>query len=371
MNSIKNKKGFTLIELLAVIIILGVLLLIAVPSISKYIENSRKNTYINSIKTMVNAVSTSVNALDLPFNIGKNEGIIVPFSEIELEKKASTKRSPYSEWNAHKSYVLVIFDGEMYKYYISAVDQTGYGIPMVYEKSLSSNSITTDKNLLSRNAISYKNIIDSAGSNTTFDTDSLTMQYVNHSGNYVKIKVGHATYNMGNIVALKDGSKWFVIDNSTIDDDRVNLVSYYSMDTNSSRYGIQSSSNPKIKFHHAQQNPANYETADIYAIANSIISATQVELVSNGIDMTEATVKMPEISDFTCTSTTCNCCFRGGEGIKFWTTSVNPINTEYIYTITSGGIGNTTTENANVGIRIVIKDLLKSNIDKVATKALN
>ena len=37
-----NKKGFTLIELLAVIIILGVLLLIAVPSVSKYITNSSK-----------------------------------------------------------------------------------------------------------------------------------------------------------------------------------------------------------------------------------------------------------------------------------------------------------------------------------------
>ena len=47
MFKVKNsKKGFTLIELLAVIIILGVLLLIAVPTVSKYIEDSRKNAYI-------------------------------------------------------------------------------------------------------------------------------------------------------------------------------------------------------------------------------------------------------------------------------------------------------------------------------------
>ena len=76
----KDKKGFTLIELLAVIIILGVLLLIAVPTISKYIENSRKNTYVNTIKTMVNSVSTAVNAMELPYALGKNEGMIVPFS---------------------------------------------------------------------------------------------------------------------------------------------------------------------------------------------------------------------------------------------------------------------------------------------------
>ena len=39
----KNKKGFTLIELLAVIVILGIILVIAIPSISAAILNSRKN----------------------------------------------------------------------------------------------------------------------------------------------------------------------------------------------------------------------------------------------------------------------------------------------------------------------------------------
>ena len=33
-----NKKGFTLIELLAVIVILGVLLAIAIPSVTKHIK---------------------------------------------------------------------------------------------------------------------------------------------------------------------------------------------------------------------------------------------------------------------------------------------------------------------------------------------
>ena len=37
-----NKKGFTLIELLAVIVILGVLLAIAIPSVTKYINVSKK-----------------------------------------------------------------------------------------------------------------------------------------------------------------------------------------------------------------------------------------------------------------------------------------------------------------------------------------
>ena len=46
----KNKKAFTLIELLAVLVILGVILLIAVPEVNKYIETSRKNSYLETIK---------------------------------------------------------------------------------------------------------------------------------------------------------------------------------------------------------------------------------------------------------------------------------------------------------------------------------
>jgi len=42
----KNKKGFTLIELLAVIVILGVLMAIAIPSMTGYIANSKKDNLI-------------------------------------------------------------------------------------------------------------------------------------------------------------------------------------------------------------------------------------------------------------------------------------------------------------------------------------
>lgn len=51
-----DRKGFTLIELLAVITILGILMLILIPSVSRIIENSRKNSFLSTAKNYANAV---------------------------------------------------------------------------------------------------------------------------------------------------------------------------------------------------------------------------------------------------------------------------------------------------------------------------
>ena len=53
-----KSKGFILIELLAVIIILGILILIAIPSVTNYINNSRKSTYVNTVAFQSEASQT-------------------------------------------------------------------------------------------------------------------------------------------------------------------------------------------------------------------------------------------------------------------------------------------------------------------------
>lgn len=49
-----NAKGFTLIELLAVITIMGILMMVAIPTVSRTIENSRKDTFIDTMKSYIN-----------------------------------------------------------------------------------------------------------------------------------------------------------------------------------------------------------------------------------------------------------------------------------------------------------------------------
>ena len=54
----KNNKGFTLIELLAVITIMGILMMVAIPTVSRTIENSRKDTFVDTAKKYADSVST-------------------------------------------------------------------------------------------------------------------------------------------------------------------------------------------------------------------------------------------------------------------------------------------------------------------------
>ena len=62
----KGKKGFTLIELLAVIVILGIIMALIIPEVTKMIEKSQIKSVENSVRGLMRAVDIAQkeNALD-------------------------------------------------------------------------------------------------------------------------------------------------------------------------------------------------------------------------------------------------------------------------------------------------------------------
>ena len=138
-----NKKGFTLIELLAVIIILGVIMLIAIPSVTQQITNSRKNSYIDTANAYVNAVVVKVNEGSLPMYdtnrlylipVGNNDAL----SCVSLESGGA---SPFSkEYNY--AYVAVHYTGDSYDYWFLGEDASLQGFAATPTKTLEKASRT-------------------------------------------------------------------------------------------------------------------------------------------------------------------------------------------------------------------------------------
>ena len=60
MRKLKNNKGFTLIELLAVILILAILVAVAVPAVTRYLNTARQGTYASNANAALSVVRNDV-----------------------------------------------------------------------------------------------------------------------------------------------------------------------------------------------------------------------------------------------------------------------------------------------------------------------
>jgi prepilin-type N-terminal cleavage/methylation domain-containing protein len=138
-KSNQKKKGFTLIELLAVIIILGILMIIAIPSVTSYISDSRKNAYIDTAKEIVGGARNVVNEGRLGM-YDTNTTYYIPADYIKTE---NASKSPYGEFT--EAYVGVVYDGTGYKYYWISTDDAGQGVPnLTLADKLETDDIVSD-----------------------------------------------------------------------------------------------------------------------------------------------------------------------------------------------------------------------------------
>jgi len=146
----RNKKGFTLIELLAVIVILAILLAIAIPRVTKYISESRKDSFITTAKEFADTVSK--NATSEMYNLpGVGEVTIVSINMIELQK-GGDKSAYNGKWINDSSYVAIVNVGTnvdpKYDYYIALTDSKRYTIPLINQNDIVSNQVV--KNTVSK-----------------------------------------------------------------------------------------------------------------------------------------------------------------------------------------------------------------------------
>ena len=158
----RNNKGFTLIELLAVIVILGLLMAIAIPSVTKYITQSRKKTLTTTIGNYIGALTNQVNDMEYIFT-ASNTIYAVPIECIALERGGT---DPFGEWyqanDSYWAYVLVQYDDSTssYIYGFTFKDSAGYGLYPTTSEKLNENGsqIQTGLNLNRSTGSSITNI---------------------------------------------------------------------------------------------------------------------------------------------------------------------------------------------------------------------
>ena len=140
----KNKRGFTLIELLAVIVILAILLAVAIPRVTKYISDSRKDSMVTTAREFADTIEKDATKEKYELPISKNDVTIVSLNLMNLQKGGT--KSPFNaKWVYDSSYVAIVNVGTdidpIYKYYVTLADAKRYTLPLVESEKIASRLI--------------------------------------------------------------------------------------------------------------------------------------------------------------------------------------------------------------------------------------
>src|SRR5574344_44603 len=136
MNKL-NKKGFTLIELLAVIVILAILVTVSIPSITKYMDSSRKETFAINVSRAIEAIRTDISS----GAVSSTKKYTLAEINALLDKKLN--KSSYGNNYDSSSYIEVTIVDDRPTYEICIIDSKGNGI----DKKSTSTTNDVESNL--------------------------------------------------------------------------------------------------------------------------------------------------------------------------------------------------------------------------------
>ena len=122
------KKGFTLIELLGVIVILGLIAMVAIPTINTALNSSRQKAYEKQIDTIEDTARTYMtkNSLKLPsqtegssccvsVDVMKKAGLLTD-DDIENPKYRKNSSEADESFENFNGSVIITFTNNRYKY---------------------------------------------------------------------------------------------------------------------------------------------------------------------------------------------------------------------------------------------------------------
>ena len=205
----KRKNGYTLIELIAVIILIGIILLIALPRVIGVSENSKKKTYITDAKRMITTAETKYKK-DTTIEQPTSTTCIV-FKLKDLEIDSLTTGPNNGNYDEDYSYVTMNYINGKYTYGIQLLEK--------YE----TNKQTVYRGVKYTQNLTYNDI--------TNPEKYIKNTYLNKNG-FMSIYELRDNYNNCHTVVSKEGVLGEKEEQGSIEEDENDKKVYYDYATN-------------------------------------------------------------------------------------------------------------------------------------------